>query len=142
MDAHYKKLEQIYLKAPVNKDFFPPTTIEISQKKARLSMEVNETLFHAGRTLHGSIYFRLLDDAAYFAAASTVFDNFLYTTQFNIQLVRPATVGLIHAEGTVKVLGRTLLVAESTLRDSKGRLLAFGTGNFMRSMVKLEDLEE
>lgn len=139
--SHYRKLESIYLNAPVNRDFFPKTTIEIGDSTAVLTMEVTPDLFHAGQSLHGSIYFRLLDDAAYFACASNVTDFFLYTTQFNIQLVRPAKAGIIRSEGHVKVNGRNLFVAESKLTDAKGRLLAFGTGNFMRSHVKLEGLE-
>ena len=40
-------------------------------------------------TLHGSGYFELLDDAAFFAAQAHNKDNFVYTTSFTLYMVRP-----------------------------------------------------
>ena len=48
-----------------------------------------------------SPYFKLLDDAAFFAVHSIVTDVFVLTTSFNINLIRPVSSGVITAKGKV-----------------------------------------
>ena len=53
-----------------------------------------------------------------------------YTTaEFKVNLTRPITpqTGEVVCEGRVIHKGRTLAVSEATLKDAKGKLLAFGT---------------
>ncbi len=47
-----------------------------------------------------SVYFKALDDAAFFAANSVVEDVFVLTTNFNIQLLRTVTEGTLIATGS------------------------------------------
>jgi uncharacterized protein (TIGR00369 family) len=141
MSTHFQTLENLYHQAPISLNYPNPPRMEVSRGAARIRWEVSDQLFHKGGALHGSVIFRLLDDAAFFAANSVVSDVLLVTAHFDIQFVRPVTrEGWVEAHGVLKVPGRNLLVAEAELKDEKGRLLAMGRGNFMRSAVKIESI--
>lgn len=135
---HYRKLEHMYLKAAaINSSFYETTTLNIEPEKATITLEVSPKYFHALGAMHGSVYFKLLDDAAFFSVNSIVPDVFVLTTNYNINIVRPVSQGVIRAVGTVKFISKNLWIAESTLYDEKGRTIAFGTGHFARSKVAL-----
>jgi len=87
--------------------------------------------------VHGSVYFKLLDDAGYFAANSVIEDVFLLTSSFNVNLIRPVTSGTIKAVGKLKSQSKNLLIAEATIYNEEGKEVAFGTGTFMKSGVVL-----
>lgn len=70
--AHHRKLERMYLGAPINRYFRP--RIEIGDGRAAVSIPIREEFFHAAHAAHGAIYFKALDDAAFFAANSLVED--------------------------------------------------------------------
>jgi len=135
---HYRRLEKMYLSAPFNRIFKPELTI--SDGEAEVSFDVGPHLHHAGNAVHGSNYFKALDDAAFFAVNSLVDDVFVLTVTFNTQLLRPISEGRMIARGQVVNAGRTVWVADSTLVDDRGRLLARGTGTFMRSKIALSDI--
>lgn len=135
---HYRRLEKMYLSAPFNQIFKPELTI--SHGEAEVSFDVGPHLHHAGNAVHGSNYFKALDDAAFFAVNSLVDDVFVLTVTFNTQLLRPISEGRMIARGQVVNAGRTVWVADSTLVDDRGRLLARGTGTFMRSKIALSDI--
>jgi uncharacterized protein (TIGR00369 family) len=138
MNNHYKKLEKMYLEgAAINAAFYESTQITIQEGMATVSLELDPKYFHALGALHGSVYFKLLDDAAFFAVNSIVSDVFVLTTNFNINIVRPVSKGLITAVGTVKFESSNLWIAESSISDYKGREIAFGTGHFARSKIAL-----
>ena len=138
MKNHYIKLERMYLEgAAINAAFYETTQITIQEAKATVSLEIVPKYFHALGAIHGSVYFKLLDDAAFFAVNSIVTDVFVLTTNFNINIIRPVNKGLITAIGTVKFVSSNLWIAESSIIDYKGREVAFGTGHFARSKVAL-----
>jgi uncharacterized protein (TIGR00369 family) len=112
----------------------------ISEGEAEVSFDVGPHLHHAGDAVHGSNYFKALDDAAFFAVNSLIEDVFVLTVTFNTQLLRPISEGRMIARAKVVNAGRTVWVADSTLVDDRGRLLARGTGTFMRSTIPLTDI--
>ncbi len=136
---HYDKLERMYLQANINTKIFDTTTVKISEEMAQIGLEISEKYFHALGAMHGSVYFKLLDDAAFFAVNSIVEDAFVLTTSFNINLTRPVNKGLITAIGKVKFKSKNLYVAESTLYNEDGKEIAFGTGNFAKSKIELSE---
>lgn len=140
LTSHFKALEALYHHAKIQQ-IFSGSTIDISAGKAEISLPVQEKYFHAANSIHGSVYFKLLDDAAYFAAASRVQDVFLVTSSFQLNLLRPVTGGILRAVGTLRSQSKNLLIAESTLYNEKGKEVAFGTGQFMRSTHALSSLE-
>ncbi|NAS31756.1 hotdog fold thioesterase [Flavobacteriaceae bacterium R38] len=136
---HYKKLERMYLNANFNKEIYESTQIEIGEETATIKLTIVPKYFHALGAIHGSVYFKLLDDAAFFAVNSVVKDVFVLTTNFNINLVRPANSGVITATGKVKFKSKNLFIAESTLLNEEGKEIAFGTGHFAKSKVALSE---
>ena len=138
-NTHFEKLEQMYLKANINTMLFNDTTCKISEGFSEITLNLDEKYFHALGAIHGAVYFKLLDDASYFAASSLVKDMFILTTSFNINLIRTASSGKIKAMGKIKHRSKSLYVAEAVLFNEKGQEIAFGTGNFSKSNIALSE---
>jgi uncharacterized protein (TIGR00369 family) len=134
-EEHYRTLEKIYASAPCNEYYSP--TIAISHGKAEVVIPIQEKFFHAAGAAHGSVYFKALDDAAFFAVNSLVTDRFVLTVSFNVHILCPISQGEMRAHGGVVFSSKHLFVAESTLVDSRGREIARGSGNFIRSKINL-----
>ena len=136
-EIHFKKLERMYLSAPVNNQIYTGITITISDQKAELTLKIEEKFFHAANAIHGSVYFKMLDDAAFFAVNSIIEDVFVYTVSFNVQLLRPVSSGIIKSIGELKFKSSNLFIADSTLLDENNKLVGRGSGNFMKSKIEL-----
>lgn len=130
----------MYNAAPIH-NFYQNIELQMSEKAAKIILPIDERYFHAGMSAHGSVYFKLLDDAAYFACQSVILDNFIVTTAFNTQLLRPITSGIIHAEGKMEFESNQMYSASSKLYDEKGRLCGSGHGQFLKSRVELSSVE-
>ena len=137
--SHYQKLERMYLQSNLNTMIFDTTTCKISEGYSQVGLKISEKYFHALGAIHGSVYFKLLDDASFFAVNSIIDDVFVLTTSFNLNLIRPANQGLIKAIGKLKYKSRNLFVAESILYNEDGKEIAFGTGNYARSKILLSE---
>lgn len=137
--AHFRALESLYAAAPINRFFDSRLEIEGSGT-ARIHFTIDERHFHAGGAAHGTSYFKMLDDAAFYACNSMVTDRFLLTTQFNLLLTRPLKAGSVVAEGRWVSGRRRVFVADARLIDGDGEEAARGTGTFMRSRLPLADL--
>jgi len=136
-EEHYRKLERMYLSAPVNEYYAPE--IHISEGRAQVAILVRRDFFHAANAVHGAVYFKLLDDSSFFAANSTVEGIFVLTVSYNVYFTRPVSEGLMKATGKVVQASRRLIIAESVVVDSEEREIARGSGTFMRSMIKLSE---
>ena len=134
-NEHYEKLKRMYELGPINRFFRP--TLSVEQGRAEISMQVDERVHHAAHAAHGAVYFKMLDDAAFFAVNSLVQDSFVLTVEFNIYLLRPVVEGRITSVGRLVHRGRQLFVAEAELKDERDRLLAHGSGSFMPSKIPL-----
>jgi uncharacterized protein (TIGR00369 family) len=134
-DDHFRKLERMYLGAPINRIYEP--VIRISEGGAEITMPMKPDFFHAANAVHGSVYFKALDDSAFFAANSLVFDVFVLTVTYTVYLTRPITEGEMHARGRVVHRSKNLIIADAELMDSSDRQIARGSGTFMRSQIAL-----
>lgn len=134
---HFRKLKNMYLSANVNTQIYTSTACEIELEKATISMDISEKYFHKLGAIHGSVYFKLLDDAAFFAVNSIVEDVFVLTSSFQINILRPANAGKITAVGKLRFKSKNMFIAESTLYNEAGKEIAIGTGNFMKSKISL-----
>jgi len=128
---HYRRLERMYLGAPVN-DFYRPT-IEVQQGRAVITVPVRRKLFHAAGAVHGSVYFKVLDDASWFAVNSLITDAFVLTTTFVTYLLRPISSGSLRAVGEVVNEGRTQWIAQAVAYDDEDREVCRGSGTFVKS---------
>jgi uncharacterized protein (TIGR00369 family) len=138
-ELHWRALEGLYASAPINQLFRSKLTIT-GEGRARIVFPVEPSTFHAAGAAHGTIYFKMLDDAAFYAANTLVTDRFLLTTAFNLHLSAPIRGGIITAEGHWVSGRRRVLVAESRLLDEDGEEVGRGTGTFMRSRIALSGL--
>lgn len=137
--AHFRALESLYRAAPINRLF--ESTLEIPGPGiARIHFEIGAQHNHAAGAAHGTSYFKMLDDAAFYAANSLVTDRFLLTTAFNLLLTKPLRTGPVIAEGKWISGQRRVFVAEARLIDADGEEAARGTGTFMRSRIPLAGL--
>ena len=134
---HHRKLERMYHETPCNSDL--DLTLSITGPgEAELRVAVDESMHHAADGVHGSYYFKALDDATFFAANSLVEDVFVLTTDFHIQLTRPVSTGQLRAEAEVVNDHPRQLIADGVLYDGDGNQLARGTGTFGKSDVELD----
>ncbi|MCW3834883.1 PaaI family thioesterase [Sphingomonas canadensis] len=137
--AHFRALESLYAAAPVNQLF--ESRLEIPEPGvSRIHFTIDPRCFHAAGAAHGTVYFKMLDDAAFYAANSLVTDRFLLTTAFNLLFTKPLKEGPVVAEGRWVSGQRRVFVAEARLVDSSGEEAARGTGTFMRSRIALAGL--
>lgn len=137
--AHFRALERLYSSAPINQLFQSQLTI-VESGVSRIDFMLDEQFYHAAGAVHGTSYFKMLDDAAFYAANSLVSDRFLLTTAFNLLFTKPLLRGPVVAEGRWISGKRRVYVADARLVDSDGEEVARGTGTFMRSHIPLSSL--
>ncbi len=137
--AHFRALESLYAAAPINR-LFPSRLHIVEEGVAEIHFTVGPEHAHAAGATHGTTYFKMLDDAAFYAANSLVSDRFLLTTAFNLLFTRPLHPGTIVAHGRWISGHRRVFVADARLVDSTGEEVARGTGTFMRSRFALSSL--
>ncbi len=137
---HWRALESLYASAPINHLFRSQLTIT-GEGFARIAFDIDPSCFHAAGAAHGTVYFKMLDDAAFYAANTLVTDRFLLTTSFNLHFARPIRGGRVYAEGRWISGRRRVLVAEARLIDDEEEEIGRGTGTFMRSHIALSGLD-
>lgn len=137
--VHYRSLERLYAAAPINRLFVSRLAV-IGEGRSRIEFEVAPEVFHAAGAAHGTVYFKMLDDAAFYAANALVTDRFLLTTSFNLHFTKPVRSGRVVAEGRWISGRKRVLVAEARLVDDEGDEIGRGTGTFMRSRIALSSL--
>ncbi len=138
-EGHWRALEGLYASAPINHLFDSKLDIT-GEGRARITFDVTEAAYHAAGAAHGTIYFKMLDDAAFYAANTLVTDRFLLTTSFNLHFTKPVREGRVVAEGRWVSGKRRVFVAESRLVDAEGDEIGRGTGTFMKSRISLSSL--
>jgi len=137
--AHFRALESLYASAPINRIF--PSQLAVGEGgRATIRFVVGSDVFHAAGAAHGTVYFKMLDDAAFYAANSLVSDRFLLTTAFNLHFTKPLGEGPASAEGRWISGRRRVFVAEARIVDATGEECARGTGTFLRSHIPLSTL--
>jgi uncharacterized protein (TIGR00369 family) len=138
--AHLRALEALYASAPVN-GLFASELVLPEAGRSEIRFTVAPESFHAAGAAHGTLYFKMLDDAAFYAANGLVSDRFLLTTAFNLHFTKPMRIGEARAEGRWISGKRRVFVAEARIVDSEGEECARGTGTFMRSHIALSGLD-
>ena len=136
-DDHYLELERMYRNAPINRIYQP--RVIIRKGHAEIEMEISENCFHPAGAVHGSVYFKMLDDAAFFAANSLEREVFMLTTTFTTYLTRPVSSGVLKSVGKVVNTNNSQIIAESVVYNSDGNEIGRGNGLFVRSNVALDE---
>ena len=139
-EAHLRALEALYDSAPINRLFQSRLSLP-EAGRSEIEFTVGADAFHAAGAAHGTLYFKMLDDAAFYAANGVVSDRFLLTTAFNLHFTRPMRTGPARAEGRWISGKRRVFVAEARIVDGSGEECARGTGTFLRSHIALSGLD-
>ncbi|TAL39731.1 MAG: PaaI family thioesterase [Alphaproteobacteria bacterium] len=134
---HYHRLERMHHNAPCNLSYYPDLRISVSEGKAEITLPVRSEYFHAAKAVHGFVYFKLLDEAGFYAANSLVEDVFVLTTDFHTNLLRPVTTGTLRAVGQVVHQSKSQILAEAVLYNAEGKQIARGSGTFVKGQTLL-----
>ena len=124
----------MYRLAPVNADDRFAARVRLGESSATVTMPPKPEYHHAAGALHGCNYFKMLDDAAFFAAQSTNQNNFVVTTSFTTYITRPVVasedIPVLTAFGKVTNVSKSLILAEASMCLPDGTEVARGSGTF------------
>ncbi|WP_448550800.1 PaaI family thioesterase [Thalassotalea montiporae] len=134
---HYQQLISMYAAAPIN-EFYQPT-LTIDEGVSEVVIELQPKHLHSAGSAHGSVYFKLLDDAAFFAANSLETEVFVVTTSFTTYITRPISQGKMRAVGKVVNANKSQFIVEAVVFDDQDREVGRGNGLFVRSKNRLVD---
>lgn len=135
--THFKNIIKAYSNAPINQIFKPKMKLNLGE--CEINMKILKDYHHSANSLHGSIYFKMLDDAAWGASNSYIEDVFLFTYNFNVYLTKPVSNGMIKSKAKVVDKKDGKIKAKSILYDSQKNQIGNGSGIFMRSKYLLKD---
>ena len=134
---HFDNIINCYGNAPINQIFNPKMKLNLGE--CEIEMKISKKFHHSANSLHGSIYFKMLDDAAWAASNTYIDDFFLFTYNFNIYLTKPVSNGIIISKAKAVYEKNGKIKAKSFLYDSKNNEIAHGEGLFMKSKYLLKD---
>lgn len=138
---HIRRLERMYHNANTNA-LIPANLDIVDRGRAELKMPIDERYLQAGQAVHGMLYFKAMDEVAFYAAQSLVTDMMLLTESMNIHFTRPLFMGTMHADAQVIKTGRTVHIVEARVSDEQGRLSSFATATFMPGRLPLGDIDD
>jgi uncharacterized protein (TIGR00369 family) len=99
--------------------------VEIERGRSLFAMEATARHANPMGTLHGGILCDIADAAMGMAYASTLEEGESFTTlELKINFLRPVKQARLTAEGVVVSRGKTVGLAECTVMDENGRLIA------------------
>jgi uncharacterized protein (TIGR00369 family) len=98
---------------------------------ARLSFPMSENVTRWGGIVHGGVVMTALDNACGLSVMTVNPGKNQLTIELKVNFLEPLTAGPFLALGKVIRNGRTTVVAEGEIRDSKGVLCAKGIGTWL-----------
>jgi len=108
------------------------TITDVDPGRARMSVTIDDRHFNPMGTMHGGVSCTLADSAMGIAYASTLDEGESFTTlELKINFLRPVRSGTLSADARVVQRGRTVGVAECTVTDEQGRMVARATSTCM-----------
>ena len=137
--SHIESLLQMHNSANINR-FYNPRLV-LREGIAEIEVDVVDKFYHAAGAVHGSVYFKMLDDAAWYAANSLEREFFLVTTSFTTYITRPVSSGTVRAVGTVVNRNKSQFISEAVMYDGKGIELGRGNGIFVKSKIPLANTD-
>ncbi len=128
-----KAMNQVF-EAIVNKEmepvsaFFDLRVLELKAGYARLSMRIKPEYLNFHGVAFGGIVMSLADQAFGYAVNTLSYPSM--ASQFNVYFLSSACVGdVLTAEGTVVRSGRRISVAEVSVTNQDGKLIARASGS-------------
>jgi uncharacterized protein (TIGR00369 family) len=140
-----RKLNSLYLQEVYDQmnicPYFSLLSMEIKTLGwgvSRIEVAIQEKHLQPFGVVHGGVFSSLIDAAAYWAVYSRIDEGVGMTTvAMNLNLLAPASKGVMIAKGKGIRVGKTLCLGEATIESETGVLLAHGTA----TMMILKDLK-
>lgn len=83
-------------------------------------------------SIHGGVYASVIDAAAYWAVYCELEENIGFTSlDVKVDNLSPIKEGKMIIRGKSLKIGRSICLAEATVKDTQGKLLAYGTSKLM-----------
>ena len=139
-DDHFVRLANMYHSANVNQSI--PSCLTVQKGQAEVHMRVSSAYWHSAEGMHGCVYFKGLDDAAFFAANSMESSGLLMTAGFEVTLMRMVSNPSVKALGYFERREGRKLWARSELFDDHDNLVAKGSGLFIVSDIELMTIDD
>ncbi|MDR2013695.1 MAG: PaaI family thioesterase [Rhodanobacter sp.] len=134
-NPHFQALERMYLAGPINRFYAP--TISIKASEAAIEITLGEKFHHSAGAVHGCVYFKMLDDAAFFAVQSLETKVFVLTATFTTYLIRPVSMGKLRSVGKVVSRSATQFIAEAVVYNENDKEIGRGSGVFVKGKLPL-----
>jgi acyl-coenzyme A thioesterase PaaI-like protein len=135
---HHRRLAAMYAAAPVNAQV--PSRVVVEDGRAEVFATVSPDFWHAAGAMHGALYFKGLDDAAFFAASSREPTCFVLTARFELDFFSPVTTSELRAVGRCdRISGRKIEASAELFVE--GLVVARGRGLFVVSERRLLDVD-
>jgi uncharacterized protein (TIGR00369 family) len=140
-----KRLNPAYLEAVTKRvngsPFFTLISMHITNLdwgESRLEIGVEEKHFQPFGMVHGGVYASVVDAAAFWAVYPQIDNNFGITTvELKLNYLAPISSGSLIAKGKSIKVGKSICLAEASVENETGVLLAHGT----ETMMVLKDLK-
>jgi len=99
---------------------------------AKLEVDLQRKHRNTFNIIHGGVYSSLIDTAAYWSIYYNLDDNVNYTSvDLSISNLSMVSEGKIIVEGNSIKIGRSICLAEATVKGENGKLIAHGTSKLM-----------
>jgi uncharacterized protein (TIGR00369 family) len=127
--ALFEVLKDAFHDAPITR--FVRQTMEIPEKgTVRITLHPDARHQHGAGRVHGGILALLLDNAGFFAAATTTEGLWVVTTEFKINLLDSVAEEPVVATGTVLRKGRHVIHSQMEAAKPSGEKIAVGLGSY------------
>ncbi len=102
--------------------------IDLKYGESFLEVDLERKHLQAYGNVHGGVYSSLIDATGWWAAFTQVEgNNNAFTIEMKLNYVASAKSGKFLAHGRCIKLGKTIGLAEATITDESGKILAHGT---------------
>jgi uncharacterized protein (TIGR00369 family) len=125
-----------YINHPMHKPL--NMSVALKEKSAKITMSVHSSVLNFVGILHGSIYFKLMDDACFFAVIATNQSSFVVTSNMTVNYIKPVSEGMIITHASVITKRGRLYLCESHITNLEGSILAHATGSFIEPKTTYE----
>jgi uncharacterized protein (TIGR00369 family) len=140
-----KRINPAYVEAVAKKvngsPFFTLLSMHITNLdwgESRLEIAVEEKHLQPFGMVHGGVYASVMDAAAFWAVQPQIGDDFGVTTvELKLNYLAPTSSGSLIAKGKSIKVGQSICLAEASVENETGKLLAHGT----ETMMVLKDLK-
>jgi len=130
-EAYIKELIALVNSSPFP-SHLPFRLVSLNLDHATVELDIDKPHLQPFGIVHGGVLATLIDTATFWAVFMRLpEDTGLVNIDLKLNYLRTASEGRLIAEGHSLKSGRTISYAESSVRDSQGKLVAHGTSTLM-----------